>query len=315
MEDTFNTKYDEFCVDLLGACPELKNEIAKAQALSTEERFEAYKTQVFKKEKNEKEKEKGKGKEKEKVHTVLPGVTIPKSLWKALSKNTTEAIRQYNSILDLCVVYSTGDTEGISQEWVDKMMGEWKTKMEGVDFNKMSEKFFEMFGQRGEKSTNSSPFPPLPEKFLKGQMAKLAEELVKEFDPKEFGFSEEDIEACEKNPAKAFEILISVSTRNPNLIQNALQKIGKRLQQKVQNGQLRPQELAAEAEELMKEFQNNPAFVEILESFRSAFNFEDMDLSRKAGQEGSARLSLVKNRLKKKLEAKNKAKGNSVEPK
>jgi len=308
MEDTFNKKYDEFCVDLLGTCPELKNEIAKAQALSNEERFELYKKEIFKNE----------NRTQESRHTVLPGVTIPKSLWKALSKKTKEAINQYNSILDLCVVYSTGDTEGISQEWVDKMMGEWKTKMEGVDFNKMSEKFFEMFGQRGESSTSSttsSPFPPLPEKFLKGQMAKLAEELVKEFDPKEFGFSEEDIEACEKNPAKAFEILISVSTRNPNLIQNALQKIGKRLQQKVQNGQLRPQELAAEAEELMKEFQNNPAFVDILESFRSAFNFEDMDLSRKAGQEGSARLSLVKNRLKKKLEAKNKAKGNSVEPK
>jgi len=306
MEDTFNTKYDEFCVDLLGTCPELKNEIAKAQALSNEERFELYKKEIFK----------NKNQTQESTHTVLPGVTIPKSLWKALSKKTKEAINQYNSILDLCVVYSTGDTEGISQEWVDKMMKEWKTKMEGVDFNKMSEKFFEMFGAKGEgASSSSSPFPPLPEKFLKGQMAKLAEELVKEFDPKEFGFSEEDIEACEKNPAKAFEILVSVSTRNPTLIQNALQKIGKRLQQKVQNGQLRPQELAAEAEELMKEFQNNPAFVDILESFRSAFNFEDMDLSRKAGQEGSARLSLVKNRLKKKLEAKNKAKGNSVEPK
>ena len=308
MEDIFNTKYNEFCVDLLGTCPELKNAISKAQALSTEDRFELYKKEIFKNE----------TRVQESTHTVLPGVTIPKSIWKALSKKTKEAINQYNSILDLCVVYSTGDTEGISQEWVDKMMGEWKTKMEGVDFNKMTEKFFEMFGQKSEgasSNSSNSPFPPLPEKFLKGQMAKLAEELVKEFDPKEFGFSEEDIEACEKNPAKAFEILVSVSTRNPTLIQNALQKIGKRLQQKVQNGQLRPQELAAEAEELMKEFQNNPAFVDILESFRSAFNFEDMDLSRKAGKEGSARLSLVKNRLKKKLEAKNKAKGNSVEPK
>jgi hypothetical protein len=135
-------------------------------------------------------------------------------------------------------------------------------------------------------------------------MAKLAEDLIKEFNPEEFGFSREDLEECEKNPAKSFEILMNISTKNPSLIQNALKKIGKRLQEKIQSGQIKPQELAQEAEELMKEFQSNPAFVEILEGFRSAFNFDDMDLARATGNEGSARLSLVKQRLKKKLEAK-----------
>jgi proteasome lid subunit RPN8/RPN11 len=90
--------------------------------------------------------------------------------------------------------------------------------------------------------------PPLPEKFLKGHMAKLAEDLIKEFNPEEFGFSREDLEECEKNPAKSFEILMNISTKNPSLIQNALKKIGKRLQEKIQSGQIKPQELAAEAE-------------------------------------------------------------------
>ena len=106
---------------------------------------------------------------------------------------------------------------------------------------------------------------------------------------------------------------MKLSTANPDLIQSALQKVSKKLQQKVQSGQLRPQELAKEAEELIKEFQNNPAFVEILEGFRSAFNFEDMDLAKKTGKEGSGRLALVKQRLKKKLDAKKKQ--NNVEPK
>jgi hypothetical protein len=177
-------------------------------------------------------------------------------------------------------------------------MGEWQSKMENIDFNKISSKFFDLFGK------SKDAMPPLPEKFLKGHMAKLAEDLIKEFNPEEFGFSREDLEECEKNPAKSFEILMNISTKNPSLIQNALKKIGKRLQEKIQSGQIKPQELAAEAEELMKEFQSNPAFVEILEGFRSAFNFEDMDLARASGNEGSARLSLVKQRLKKKLEAK-----------
>jgi len=288
MEATFQSKYDEFCVDLEGTCPELKDEISAAKSIPNEQRIDAYKSNVYKIRLTAEN------------HLVLPGVVIPNSVWDQLSKNTVKAINEYNSILDLCIIYTTGDVEGVSQDWVDSMMREWRTRMEKVDFNNMSSRLFELFGKRGES------LPPLPEKFLKGQMAKLAEDLVKEFDPEDFGFSPEDLEACEKDPTRAFEILISMSTKNPNLIQNALQKIGKKLQQKIQSGQLRPQELAREAEELMEEFQNNPAFVEILEGFKTAFNFEDMDMARAAGKEGSARMSLVRERLKKKLEAKKK---------
>jgi hypothetical protein len=286
MEVTFHSKYEEFCVDLEATCPELKNEIAIAKAIPKEQRMDAYQANVFKKRLTDEN------------HLVLPGVTIPNSIWEQLSKKTVKAITEYNSILDLCVIYTTGDVEGLSHEWVDSMMREWRSRMEKVDFNNMSSRLFEIFGKKGES------LPPLPEKFLKGQMAKLAEDLVKEFDPEDFGFTAEDLEACEKDPTRAFEILITLSTKNPTVIQNALQKIGKKLQQKIQSGQLRPQELAREAEELMEEFQNNPAFVEILEGFKTAFNFEDMDMARAAGKEGSARLSLVRERLKKKLDAK-----------
>ena len=121
-------------------------------------------------------------------------------------------------------------------------------QMDGIDFNTLSSKFFDLFGKHGEA------LPPLPEKFLKGKMAKLAEDLVKEFDPEDFGFTMADIEACEKDPSKAFEILMKVSSRDPSVIQKSLEKIGKKLQAKMQSGQLKPQELAAEAEELIKEF-------------------------------------------------------------
>jgi len=303
MDTTFQSKYDEFCNDLEGACPELKGDIDVARSIPADKRVSEYKNNVLKNITSDVDVDADAA---NKDHVVLPGVTIPASLWRTLSKNSQKAINEYNSILNLCVIYTTGDVEGVSQEWVDSMMREWRTRMEKVDFTKMSGRFFELFGKQGDS------LPPLPEKFLKGQMAKLAEELVKEFNPEDFGFTAEDIEACEKDPTRAFEILMKLSTSNPNLIQNALQKVGKKLQQKVQLGQIRPQELAKEAEELMQEFQNNPAFVEILEGFRSAFNFEDMDLAKKTGNEGSGRLALVKQRLKKKLDAKKKQ--NNVEP-
>jgi hypothetical protein len=143
-------------------------------------------------------------------------------------------------------------------------------------------------------------FPKIPEKFLKGHMAKLAQEIVKDITPEELGISPEMMAECEKTPSRAFDILFQVFTNNPTIIQKTVQRIGKRLQQKIASGAIRPQEIAREAEELMKEFASNPSFVEMMEGIKSAFGFEDMGLARAAGRESSARLAMVKERLRKK---------------
>jgi hypothetical protein len=99
---------------------------------------------------------------------------------------------------------------------------------------------------------------------------------------------------------------MEVYTQKPELIQAAMKKITKRLQQKVQSGELKPSELAAEAEEMMKEFTDNPAFVELMEGFRRSFGFEDGDAARQAGRDGENRLSVARARLRAKLEARKK---------
>ena len=77
--------------------------------------------------------------------------------------------------------------------------------------------------------------------------------------------------------------------RNPEKLQGAMKRIMKRLQEKFQRGEFKPQELAAEAEEMMKEFTDNPAFVELMESFRTVFGFQDEESSRAAGRDGENR--------------------------
>jgi hypothetical protein len=64
-------------------------------------------------------------------------------------------------------------------------------------------------------------------------MAKLAQEIVKDITPEELGISPEMIAECEKTPSRAFDILFQVFTNNPTIIQKTVQKIGKRLQQKI----------------------------------------------------------------------------------
>jgi hypothetical protein len=54
---------------------------------------------------------------------------------------------------------------------------------------------------------------------------------------------------------------------------------------------------------MMKEFSENPAFVEMMESLRKTFNFEDPEAAAAAGKPESARLAMIKARLRQKQAA------------
>jgi hypothetical protein len=208
--------------------------------------------------------------------------------------------------------------------WMDDAMKDMKEKLEGVDFQNIIKKFMTFFksegGKEGEEGAKpdglpaglpagfeklfENGFPKLPERFLKGHMAKLAQEIVKDIKPEDLGITPEMVAECEKNPSRAFDILFQVFGNNPGIIQKTVQKVGKRLQQKFMSGAINPQEIAREAEELMKEFAGNGNFVDMMEGIKGAFGFGDMDIARQAGREGSARLAMVKDRLKKKASEK-----------
>lgn len=191
-----------------------------------------------------------------------------------------------------------------NREWFESFLGQWKDKLSSIDFEGLSSKFADIF-----KST-ASDFPKMAEKLLKGHLAKLAQELVSEFTPEDFGLTAEEILECEKNPAKTFELLTDIYTRRPDLIQKAIGRIGNRLQEKIRRGELSPEQIVAEAEELMKQFSENTALVELMENFRNAFGFgDDIETAREAGREGDARRNIVKERLRKKLAAKKAAGG------
>jgi hypothetical protein len=295
LHKAFQKKYDEFTADLKGVFPELDLELATATALKCPESINRYYKEVYGK--HEK-----RGTENKAPGVVLPGVVIEPSMWATISKKSQDAIYEYISILDLCAVYEHASASDIYENpelraWADNITKEWRGRLDKMDFQSMSEKFKEMFGGNGA-------IPALPEKFLKGKLAQLAEDLVREFKPEDFGLRPEDMEAVEKDPTRAFEILLQASTSKPELLQNAMKRVGKKLQDKIQRGQLKPEELAAEAEELMNEFKSHPAFAEMMKAFKSAFSFEDPATARAAGRDNDGRLAMVKARLRAKLEAK-----------
>ena len=293
---TFQKKYTEFAADLRETFPELATALDSALAIPEAERTAAYSRDVLPKHAAVLEKK------DECPGTILPGVVITPELWDSCGERTKKAVFDYISILDLCCLYESsgvGGEEagaGFSKEWADRVMREWRSRLDRVDFDGLAKKFMSFFGGDGA-------LPPLPEKFLKGKLAKLAEDMVREFKPEDFGLRPEDLAAVESDPTRAFEILMQASAANPNMLQKAMGRVAKKLQEKVMRGELRPQELVAEAEDLIKEFQSHPAFVEMMESFRSAFSFEDPDLARAAGRDSESRLSIARSRLRKKLDA------------
>jgi Sec7-like guanine-nucleotide exchange factor len=235
---------------------------------------------------------------------VLPGVTIPDVLWRDIGIGSQKAIQEHLSLLSFCCLYDSkynkADISGNpTNPWMDEFMKSWKTNMDGIDFEGMSKKLTEILQGMGPES-----LPKIPERLLKGHLGKLVEELLKEFKPEDFGLSEEELAACETDPMKSFTLLNDIYTNRPEVLQRAIQRIASRLQEKIRRGELRPDQIAVEAEEMMKEFSENGSFVEMMKSFRTMFGMQDMGTARKAGQEQSARSSLVRERLRKKMEAK-----------
>ena len=296
----FDTKYSEFARDLQGACPELTDTITAALALSSDERRKQFKEQVLP--------FCSPSRKTDAVPTfVLPGVSFTQDLWDTVSSRSKKVIQEYLSVLSFTFLLDTGSSSDIPESgwdaaWASKMMDDMKSKLDGFDFSAMAEKFAKLFGSAA--SGGAGAIPQLPEKFMNGQIAKLAEEIVKEIRMEDFGLSPADMEAAGKDPTKALNMIMSLLMKNPQILQGTMQKLGKKLQAKIQSGSIRPQELVAEAEELMKMFSDNPQFTEMMDSFRKAFGFEDKTTAQAAGRDNENRLSIARNRLRKKLEAK-----------
>jgi len=315
-KDTFTMKYNDFCEDLRNALPELESKLVAAKKLGFEERVSKFKQQVLPNAGPLRDAKKCPG-------FVLPDVEITEVIWSDISDSSKEAIQKHLTVLSFITLYDihkdTSKDEGsdMMSEMINKLMGEWATKMGGVDFESISKKLLETFasGASTDGLPNTNPFGnfKLPEKFLKGHIAKLTEEIVSAFKPEDFGLDAATLERLEREPGGAIELLMNIYTNKPHLIQSAMKKIVKRIQEKFQNGSLRPEQIAAEAEELIKEFSSNEEFVKMMETFRNTFGMADMAQARKNNREGDARANIVKERLRKKLAEKN-AKKNGTAP-
>jgi hypothetical protein len=271
----FQEQYVEFADQLEETFPELEPLLKAALALSEEERAEAFARDVL----PTMAAVQGK---KEAPTMLLPGVKLPAGTWGALSENNRKSILSYLGLLCSCTLFSVendgsgGETNAGgawkgAMKWYEDMMNQWKEKAGGVDWASMTSKISSIFGMGTGVSGEGFK---LPEKFLKGHLARLVEELMSDFKPEDFGFSEEEVKKMEEDfngggGSGAFEMLMKVYTEKPDIIQKIIERVGNRLKAKIATGKINPKQIAIEAEELMHEFTDNPEFLHCYVYFES----------------------------------------------
>lgn len=312
---TFETTYAQFVDDLKGTFPEFSAALTHAATLpDRKERFvEIWKSHtsdvaacnaaIFD----------GAGIE------LIPGFVMKRKLWNELSESTHGVIWKYlSSLLLLAAASSTKeeacglwDLSGFNadMETMMKMLSEASSEGEASPIGGLGESMKDIFSKLGsmasmfggikaeDLSGAASKFK-IPERLFKGHIARIAEELVKEFKPEDFGISPDMLES--DDPARVFNYLQEVFTKKPELMMSAAQKIAKKIQIKFQRGEIKREEIIREAEELMKEFSENTAFSELFGSLGEMLKGSEKE----SGNEGSARRREVQERLRRKAEAK-----------
>jgi len=231
---------------------------------------------------------------------LVPGVHMTQKLWKELSVGSQTAIWKFlSSLLLLGAAESTEgwDLSGFQHDLEEMMrklkdgeglpgLGNMKDMFEKI--SKMAETFgFKDFGDMKEKFK-------FPERMFKGHLAKIIQELVAEFKPEDFGITPELVES--DDPAKVFQLLQEMFTQKPEMLAAAAQKIGKKIQAKFQRGEIKREDILAEAEELMKEVSENEVFSSLFGTIGEMMRNSE----KSSGNEGSARRREVQERLRKK---------------
>ena len=295
---TFTATFTQFLDELKATFPEYTPALLLASSLpDTLTRFlEVWRTHTADVAKQNGDIFQGKGIE------LVPGFVMTSVLWAELSATTQSAIWKYLSSLLLLAASESEkgglwDISGFQQDMEDMMK---KLKEGGTEgLGGMMSDLFAKLGKMGEAfgikdlSGAAGKFK-IPERLFKGHIARIAEELVKEFKPEDFGISPDMLES--DDPARVFTYLQEVFTKKPEMMMAAAQKIAKKIQAKFQRGEIKREDIIREAEELMAEFSDNEAFSSMFGSLGEMFK----NTEKESGNEGSARRREVQERLRKK---------------
>ena len=251
---------------------------------------------------------------------LIGAVQLTPALWSEISPATRDAIWRYLRTLVLEAAMEN-NLDGIdpadSQKLIDIMNAERQQgpsledsmkhlqplldRMKGLlgaNFMDLSSAFSDLSGMN---------LPEIPERLRNGRIAKLAADMAKQFDPSDFGIDPALFEG--ENVEKILTGLAEMYQRDPTKLLAGAKSVAEKIKKQIMGGSLNRDELIAEAQEFIALFKDHPMFKEVLgkvEGFMGPGGLSEMFSS--SSSEPSERRRAVQERLRKKLDERNKAK-------
>jgi hypothetical protein len=308
---TFAKTLTAFCDDLKLSLPELTSAIDRVTSLSPADFLKAWRPHLATL----------KGRDVQALFqkrggSLISGVALSKKIWGELSENTHAAIWKYLRTLALEAVIETGIDKLEEKDMtilMDILMDERGTEGTKTMFEDSMKhlkplldrlkEFMPTFGTDASGAT--SAFPEIPERLRNGCIAKLAEELTKQFDPTEFGIDPSMLTG--DNIEDILTKLAEVFQKDPTKLMTGAKTMAEKIKRKITGGSLNREQLMSEAQEFMTLFKEHPMFKDSLGKFESMMgggSFADMFGSSEGPSE---RRSTVQERLRKKLAARKSA--------
>ncbi len=240
---------------------------------------------------------------------LLPGVSLTGSLWSELSENTKASIWKYLRTLALEAYLETGKGLSETDETVTALMeilmeeklGSKTGFEESMKHLKPLLDRLKDFMSSTPESASGTPFPEIPERLRNGRIAKLAEELTKQFDPREFGIDPELLQS--ENIEEIMTKLADIFKKDPTKLMTGAKNMAEKIKRRIMGGSINRDELVAEAQEFMNLFKNHPLFKEGLEKMEAMMGGGGLAEMFGPASEPSARRSAVQERLRRKLAA------------
>jgi hypothetical protein len=315
---SFTKTLTSFCDEMSGTFPELGLQIARTRQTSASKFWRAWKEHL----------EILLTREADKLFSVRRGILLAplmltEAMWCEVSDATRAAIWKYLRTLTLEAamdVQLDSLDAGTTQLLMDILTQE-RLEAGGKEAEAAASELFEEsishlkpLLDRLKNVTGSFldlsglkdlPLPEIPERLRNGRIAKLAEQLAKQFNPAEFGIDPAVLEG--DNVEDILKRLAELYQRDPTLLIAGAKRVAERIKKQILGGSLNREELIAEAEEFIKLFKEHPLFKEGISKLQGILGEGGIaEMFGAAGSGGGApseRRRAVQERLRKKMEA------------
>lgn len=264
---------------------------------------------------------------------LLGPVALTPALWSELSAATQAAIWRYLRTLVLEAAMESAEIDDSAMGVLMEILLEERSDGGAAEETEAAEAVIEEAQERlnpllerlrgmmaaamdasggGGSATDASgvsfpPLPEIPERLKNGRIARLAQELARQFDPTEFGIDPAMLRG--EDPMAVLQRLAEFYQRDPSQLMRGAQRVAERIKRQILGGSLDRDGLIAEAREFVELFRDHPLFKEPIAKFESlmgAGGLAEMFSGGGGGGSGSGseRLRRVQERLRKKTAAK-----------